>query len=342
MKKQLYAVILAGGKGERLWPLSRTHTPKQVLEIKPGVSLVQATIDRIKPIVPKDHRFILTTQQQQEIISQSILKHDAQILVEPATKNTAPAVLYASLTIMEHDPDAVIIFLPADHFIIEEQCFQEALQNAFNWVVTHNDICLLGVKPSWAATGYGYIEFQPNASDEIYKVLRFHEKPNTQTAQMYLSLPSMLWNIGVFCARAKTFVEQFSLHQESLLNHMKEYIDTRNSVIYDALKAQSFDYAILEKSTQVHVIPLNVTWSDIGNVYEFLRLSKHYKQDDVFEFEAEHNLVYKTNRKLVALIGVHNICVIETDDALLVVKQDDVEKVKNIVALLKEHNVLCI
>lgn len=336
--KNVYAVILAGGKGERLWPLSRSHCPKQTLEIKPGCSLIQQAINRIADLIPKEKRYIVTTRDQEHIIAQAITKHSAHILSEPCSKNTAPAMLYALTHITQLDPEAVVIFLAADHAIGQEDAFQDALSQAANWALHNNGICLFGVRPTIPATGYGYIEYK-ESDQAVCLVKQFHEKPNKQTAQLYLSLPNMLWNMSMFCAKAQFFMQQFHAYAPSLVQDMNTYLKTQNDQIYHQLENISFDYAVLEKSNAVHVLPLSITWSDVGNLHEFLKMKQSFCKDKRLEIDAHNNFIHTQNHKLIVLVGVDDCCIVEMDDVLMIVKNNEVERVKYIVGQLKSTDV---
>ncbi|MEX0940363.1 MAG: mannose-1-phosphate guanylyltransferase [Candidatus Babeliales bacterium] len=336
MKKHQYIVILAGGKGERLWPLSREKWPKQLLTID-NSSLLDHTIDRVQSLIPKSRLFIITTESQKKTIKKLVGHRIGGIIVEPESCNTAPAILLACLKIFEKDAYATIGFVPADHFIPDHNAFAQEFKHALNHATQENKIILLGIKPNWAATGYGYIEYeyQKNKLDNItHKVIRFHEKPTIKTAQYYGGLPNMLWNAGMFCANISVFLKEFEKHAPKLLKAVQGYL--ASSIEYNLCEKISIDYALLEKSTNISVLPVNFLWSDVGNLEIFLSLiNQNVAQKlPIISINAKNNII-NISDKLVALIGVNNLCVVETNDVLLIVQRDKTDKVKDVVTKLK-------
>jgi len=335
-EKHWYVVILAGGKGERLWPLSTEKSPKQVLPFQKGKSLLQATIKRVSQTVPKKKIWVVTTKKQKKLISQHIQDSISTILSEPAARNTAAAILYTCLHIQQKDPEAVIAFLPADHYIKENNLFMQNLTQALTWANQHQTIVLLGIKPTFPATGYGYIEhkLRPCPQSAFRQVLKFHEKPSKEIAIRYIKKNNMLWNAGMFCSRADVFIREFVNHAPTTYEQVIQSLDKPE--IYKKIENISVDHAIMEKSSNIHVLPVSFSWSDVGNLDIFLSLlDKHQnKLDKVTVHESSNNLVY-ANKKHVALIGVHNLCIVETDDALLIADRKQVEKVKKVLEVLK-------
>lgn len=337
-----YAVILAGGKGERLWPLSREKQPKQLLPFVNHNSLLEDTLNRLNELISQKNRFLITTQQQKEIINNHVGNIVGTILVEPVARNTAPAILLSCLMLAQQDSDAVVIFLPADPYIPDTKKFVHTVSQALEYSQTHDDIILLGVKPRFPATGYGYIEFQPDAQDNcIGSVIKFHEKPSLETAKKYCSMQSMLWNIGIFCAKVSVFLQQFQKYAPEMYATMENYIQSGDQSFYAALPSISIDYAIMEKSDAVKVVPVDFEWSDVGNLDIFLTLqqaARPDKQQEHIEIESHNNLISGPAGKLIALVGVHDLCIVETPDALLVMKRSEAEKVKSVVEALKKKN----
>ncbi len=331
-----HIVILAGGKGERLWPLSRKQNPKQLLSFINQRTLLEHTIDRISSLVEKSHIHVVTTQEQSDQIETLIGDRIGSIIIEPASCNTAPAILLSCLHIEKTDPNATIAFLAADHFIPNTQSFCTHLQKALKHSNEHPVITLLGIKPTWPATGYGYIEYTKQNETEVCPVKRFHEKPNEDVAKLYYESDTMLWNAGMFCGNAKTFLDEYEQHASAMVKQMQSYLDGKGN--YEDIENTSFDYAILEKSTTSCVLPSDFSWSDVGNLDTFLSLLQipHISHDNVIEIESSNNIVLVED-KLTALIGVENICVVQTDDVLLIAKRDDVEKVKLVLRQLKNN-----
>jgi mannose-1-phosphate guanylyltransferase len=331
-----YVVILAGGKGERLWPLSREKKPKQLLPLLDSKTLLELTLERVTTLAARDNTWIMTTTQYKDQIRK--ITHDTvgTIITEPATRNTAPAILLTCLEIAQKNPDAVITFLPSDHFIPDARALCSALTQAAAYATKNNVIVLLGNKPTFAATGYGYIEYDTTtAQDGIYAVQKFHEKPDQATAEQYLQQHNFLWNGGMFVGRARTFIDEFKQHAPQLFNDIEKF---RNGALdYAHIASISIDHAIMEKSSNITLLPVHFAWSDIGNLRVFLELQEHLNktQTPVMTYRSNNNLVHAP-RKLVALIDVENLCIVDTGDVLLIGNQHSIEHVKNIVGMLKE------
>lgn len=333
-------VVLAGGKGERLWPLSRQKCPKQVLSFDHGMSLLERTIKRVVPLVQKEKIWIITTEQHKELINQHVGSHVDTILAEPCSRNTAPAILLTCFEIMERDQDAFVVFLPADHVIEKEDIFRKNITEALEVCYKYNYITLLGANPQWPATGYGYIEYEKNEShgaDVAPKVVRFHEKPSLATATAYMKCSNMLWNIGIVCGKVSDIIQEYKKTAPVMVENVSNYFKRLGT--YDCCEHSSIDRSVLEKSDAIHVIPVEFGWSDVGNLDIFLSLrSKHHHvSHHIVEIDAHNNLV-EVPKKLVALIDVDNLCIVETDDVLLITKRNQTDKVKNILDHLKRNN----
>lgn len=329
-KNNLYCIILAGGDGQRLWPFSRNHLPKQLLCINNEQSMLDQAIDRIQHLVRKEHIWICTTQQHQQKIREAVGNRVGRIVIEPSPRNTGPAILYCNLLLSMLDPNAVAIFLPADSFIPSRDIhrFAAFVEYAADSAKYSEDIVLLGIKPKYIAPGYGYIHYELTRQMP-YKVIKFIEKPSVEYIQQ-LTGNNILWNSGVFCAKVSVFIQEFNAHAPSLCKSVLAFI--QGLALYTDIAMQSFDKAILEKSTKSAIIPIDITWYDIGNIATFLSLKKEYNkgQENLIAIEANNNLV-DVPRKRVALIGVNDLCVIEMDDILLIVPQSKAEMVKTMV-----------
>lgn len=331
--KNWYVIILAGGKGERLWPLSRKRLPKQLLKIH-NKTLLEQTLDRVEGLVPDDHIYIVTTKDQEHLVCQAVEKYTGvTILCEPEGRNTAAAVALATAHIKQKDDDAILCFLPADHMIKEKEVFREALYETCIFAQEHDNICLLGVQPTRPATGFGYIEYVQSASESLHKVVKFHEKPSEQLASFYVSVPTMLWNIGVFCGKTSAFLNAFLATAPHILTQVNASL--RDSIAYSECEHISFDHAVLEKYIHTYVRPVSMTWSDMGTLESFLSFD-HDEQvrSNVIALQSHNNIVRVSN-KLVVLIDVHDVCIIEMDDVVFVAHRNQTEQVKHVVATLK-------
>ncbi|MFH1644751.1 MAG: mannose-1-phosphate guanylyltransferase [bacterium] len=337
----VFFVILAGGQGQRLWPLSRQNTPKPLIPFLGEKSLLEQTIERIQDLTESKQNIVIVTASDQFASVNNLVNDKVdQIISEPEGKNTAPAILLSCLKIKEQNENAVIVVLSADHFIPEKGKFQEYLRNVIQFASKNDELAIFGLKPRYAATGYGYIQADTfsemkKENFESYKVLKFHEKPNQDVADLYVECSYMFWNVGIFVSNLKTFLNEFEKHQPKLVEQMQNYLKTGNG--YEDLQSISVDYAVLEKSENVTVFPADFEWYDVGNLDVFLTLQeKHYqKQKNIIDIDSQNNLV--NTKKLAVLIDVEDLCVVETNDVILISKRDKVEKVKNVVGFLSEQ-----
>jgi mannose-1-phosphate guanylyltransferase len=334
----VYVGILAGGSGERLWPLSRTNKPKQLIPFVNGKSLLEQTIDRVleNSLVCKDNIFIITGAQQAALIDVSITQRIGFVLTEPAPRNTAPAILLACQTLIEKDPLAVVVFLPADHFIPDSQAFNATLTKMIIHASTHKELVLMGLKPRYAGTGLGYIQTSLQSQDNgAVRVVKFHEKPNKKTAEFYIQQEDFLWNLGVFAGQVKIFLDECITYALDLFVGMERYL--AGNLTYEELPKISIDYAVIEHSPRLAVFAAAFEWHDIGNIQSFLLVQAQYSQaaSNILSLYAHDNLAL-VQKKVVAFIGVSNVCVVETEDALLIVSRDNVEAVRDILPAVKQ------
>jgi len=334
----IYFVILAGGSGTRLWPLSRADKPKQFLAVGSNKTLIDQAIDRICDIAPQENIWISTTAKHVENINTYVGHRIGNIVVEPGMRNTAPAILLACLEIQKVNPNASIIFLPSDPFIPNKEKFVSYVQQAIEFIEQNNKITLFGIQPTYPATGYGYIEFDNTKSKSApYPVLKFHEKPKLELAQKYVKKDNMAWNMGMFCAKVDVFVQEFKTHAPEIFQGVTDCVHGNGD--YNTVKADSIDYAVMEKSSNTYVIPADFPWCDVGNIEVFLTIEQQNGQlkNNTLSVDSQNNLV-KVKDKLVALVCVDNLCVVETDDILLITQRDKAEQVKQIVQQLKDSN----
>jgi mannose-1-phosphate guanylyltransferase len=361
-----YCVIMAGGVGSRFWPFSRADKPKQFLDFfGTGRSLLQMTVDRFRPLVPIENVFIVTNVAYKDLILEQVPDlAEGQILCEPARRNTAPCIAYATahiralclkragLTAANQDwsrPEmqANIVVAASDHLILEEEKFRETIKKAFEFVSKNKAICTLGMSPTRPETGYGYIQRQPDAFDDgIYPVKTFTEKPNLEIAKVFLESGDFLWNSGIFIWNLQTISEAFRYllpevadrfrEGELLMGTDKE--ETFIEEIFPKCPNISIDYGIMEKADNVFVLPSSFGWSDLGTWGSLYELSeKDGKKNvslhsDALFYEAEGNVVTLEPGKLAVVQGVDDMIIAEQAGVLLICKKAEEQRIKQFVA----------
>lgn len=346
---EIFAVIMAGGVGARFWPRSREKTPKQLLKIFNDNSLIKNTIDRLEGLVSDDHIFIVTNKVQKNAIKKQLPSLLADnIIAEPFGKNTAAAIGLSALLIQNKCKDALLITLPADHIIKEKEAFQQTIKNAAAYAEQSSGLLTIGINPSRPETGYGYIQIDDKQlEDSVYKVVTFAEKPNYATAVRFIESGDFLWNSGMFIWKADSILSEIKTHMPELddaLKKIRASIGTSkfNKTLlyeYSQLKSISIDYGVMEKSDKVFLVKGNFTWSDVGSWEEVYQLSQKDSEGNAvngnyYNLNSSDSYVYSPD-KFIALIGVENLIVIDTKDALLICRRDQAQSVKNIVDYLK-------
>jgi mannose-1-phosphate guanylyltransferase len=350
MSGHSYAVIMAGGRGTRFWPKSRRARAKQVLRLFGNRSLIQQTVDRLQPVVPQRNMWVITNEYlQAEIRKQLPDIPPQQVIAEPAQRNTAPCIALAAHILAELDPDAVLGVFPADHLILRQARFRKFVKAAFH-AAEKNSVVVLGVEPRWPETGYGYIEFpkdmKPGNADPA-PVISFREKPDANTAKRFLAEGNFFWNAGMFFWRASAVIELMRRHQPktaTLLAGLPRFgspqFAKRLAQAYPLCQGISVDYAILEKADRVSGIALDdIGWSDVGSweaVYDLAEkdANGNASRGELFAHSSRAN--YVDAGKPVALLGVDNLVVVDTADALLVANRSRVQDVSKIVKALED------
>lgn len=357
-RPNIYAVVMAGGVGSRFWPKSRERSPKQVLEIIGSGSMIFNTIVRMAPIVPAEKTMVVTNKLQMDIIHQQVPELPLKnILTEPLGRNTAPCIGLAAQWICHYDPDAVMVILPADHIIRDTEEFLRVIQQAARVASENDALVTIGIKPTHPETGYGYIQFEdsseqnPYVTEGIYQVKTFAEKPNLETAEKFLNSGDFLWNSGMFIWKAHVILQEIEKHLPELgeqLKKLEPVIDTESYAmtldhVYGVIRGISIDYGVMEKASNVFVAKGDFGWSDVGSWDEVVRLTPtngdgNALRGTVIAKDSHRNYIDAGN-KVVAAIGVDDIIVVTTDDAVLICKKGRSQDVKEVVDYLRRKQI---
>lgn len=345
-------LILAGGKGERFWPKSRTNLPKQFLNISGNKSMLQQTVDRLQKLMPIEQIFIITNESYAELIKAQIptLPFD-NIIIEPIGRNTAPCVGLASIIIEEKFPDSSMIVLPSDHIIKNEDEFVSILKAAVEVCKQDDNLVTLGITPSYPETGYGYIESTDQTiaieNHIVYKVNQFVEKPDEARARKYVDAGNYYWNSGIFVWRLpviRNHIRMLMPQMHDLLESMKiSFINSpRNEVIkseFPRMPDQSIDYGIMEKANSIYVIPCVLGWDDVGSWTALERINDldengNAINGNILSLDTKRCII-ESNGKLIATLGVEDLIIVETDDVTLICKKEKAQEVKSLIKELK-------
>lgn len=353
----MYIVILAGGSGTRFWPLSRAARPKQLISITGDRSMLQRTVERVLPLHPK-RILIITNHLQADETERQMQPYDSvpiDVIAEPAARNTAPAIGLAAALVAALDPSGTMVVLPADHFIKNEKMLRDTL--VFAVVSARNGFLVtLGIQPSRPETGYGYIEARMDSSDPDssrgpFPVARFVEKPPLAEALRYLEEGNFFWNSGMFIWRADTILDEMKTFMPALHEKLATLMQARTGSGLDGLKEQiaslyediesvSIDYGVMEKSSRVQMVPVEMGWSDVGSWSALPEVIEPDRDGTVCVNAAGHIaidssecLIY-ADGKMVATVGVHNVVIVSTKDAILVCDRERCQDVKKVVEQL--------
>ncbi len=337
---------MAGGVGSRFWPVSTQDFPKQFHDmLGTGDTLIQKTFNRLADLIPEENIFILTNERYSDLVFQqlpSVTKR--QVVLEPAMRNTAPCILYASLKIKKENEDAVMIVAPSDHWIEDEKAFSSNVQSAFEYCSSNEALMTLGITPSFPNTGYGYIEYDKESTSNIKSVDQFREKPDYETAKSFLKQGNFLWNAGIFMWSAKTVINTFRANQPDLFSLFESGYDTYNTdaesdfikEYYPKAENISVDYAIMEKSDNVFVVPATFDWNDLGtwgSLYD--KLEKDQNSNAIVNSkalleDASGNMIRSKSNKVVVVDGLKDYIIVDKDEVLLIfpkTKEQDIKKV---------------
>ena len=355
----VYAVIMAGGAGTRFWPASRSARPKQLLALgRADESLLAATVRRLEPLVPTDRILVVTGEHLADATRRAVpdLGPD-QILCEPAPRNTAPCIAWANATIARRDPEAVVIVLPSDHFIGDEAGFQQTLEAAIR-SAERGRVTTIGVVPTRAETGYGYVEVEEDAGSEARSVRRFVEKPDRARAESFLAAGPgrYLWNAGMFFFRVSDMASLLAKHLPELAAGVRKIDEAASGPeaaavvreVFPTLPSVSIDHGVMEKAEGLAVVPGDFDWNDVGSWQSAWELAERDAEGNALDpedvaIDARNNLVRALGTlagqkpKTVALVGVYDLVVVETDDAILVMARERAQDVRLVVDELKKR-----
>lgn len=351
MNKNYYAILMAGGVGSRFWPVSTTDFPKQFHDmLGSGDTLIQKTFSRLSKLIPVENILILTNEKYNSIVLEQLpMVIQEQVLLEPAMRNTAPCILYASLKIKKENPNAVVVVAPSDHWIEDEAAFTSNLEQCFNFCSTENALMTLGIQPTFPNTGFGYIEYDKLDKNPIKKVNQFREKPNYETAKSFLDSGNFLWNGGIFIWSVQSITTAFEKFQPQMnalfLKGMESYNTSSEKAFinenYSLSENVSIDYAVMESADNVYVLPATFDWNDLGT---WGSLHEKLDKDDnnnavvnatVLLNNSSSNIISTSKNKLVIIDGLEDFIIVDKDNVLLIYPKSKEQEIKGIVATLK-------
>ena len=343
---------MAGGVGSRFWPVSTTEFPKQFHDmLGSGETLIQKTFSRLAKLSPTENILILTNEKYNDLVLEQLpMVQQEQVLLEPAMRNTAPCILYASLKIQKQNPEAVMVVAPSDHWIEDENAFVANLQQCFDFCQKENALMTLGIQPTFPNTGFGYIEFDKSDGNRIKRVNQFREKPDYETAKSFLEQGNFLWNGGIFIWSVKSVTEAFEKFQPQMNALFQKGMESYNTTSekqfinenYALAENISIDYAVMEKATNVYVLPATFDWNDLGTwgqLHE--KLTKDENNNGVINAKvvienASNNIIRSDADKLIVVDGLHDYIIVDKEGVLLIYPKSKEQEIKRITALANE------
>ena len=352
MNKNYYAILMAGGVGSRFWPVSTQDFPKQFHDmLGTGDTLIQKTFNRLAKLIPQENIFILTNERYNDLVFEQLPQvTKRQVVLEPAMRNTAPCILYAALKIQKENSDAVMIVAPSDHWIEDEDTFANNVQEAFHFCEDIDALMTLGIKPTFPNTGYGYIEFDKTSNNKIKSVNQFREKPDYNTAKAFIEQGNFLWNAGIFMWSVSAVIKAFKNNQPELFALFEQGYEGYSTDLEDDFilenypKAEniSVDFAIMEKSSNVYVIPAEFDWNDLGtwgSLYD--KLDKDENNNAVVNARtlteyASGNMISTGHDKIVVVDGLNDYIIVDKDEVLLIFPKSKEQDIKKVLQSVKD------
>lgn len=336
--QHVWSVLLAGGIGSRFWPVSRALRPKQMLDLFGDGPMLRVTLERGRPLAPPERTLVVTSEALAPSIRTLLPEVPAaQILAEPLGRNTAPAIAWAAIEALKHDPDAILMVLPADHHIVDVDGFRRVAGKALE-LAASDTIVTLGIPPTHPETGYGYIQRgeQLSGHSGAFGVQAFVEKPDLDTAMRYLADGGYDWNAGMFFLKAQVLLDELAAHRPDLHAAITSAADIVTA--YPTLPSVSIDYAVMEKSRRIAVLPGVFGWSDVGSwrsLWDHRKAGTTFTQGDVLELDGGNNVLFAEGG-LVCTVGVSDLVVVHTPDVTFVCKRDEAQRAKDAVTALTQ------
>ena len=348
----IYGLILAGGKGSRLYPLSRAGEPKQFLKLINDKSFLVNTVDRITPIINKENIYVVTNMDYKEKVKEELVDiNESNIFVEPANKETATCIGLSAVKLLKQDADAVMVVLPSDHYIQGEKIYTDTLSQAIELANRRRCIVTLGIEPSRPETGYGYIEMGERATGNIptYKIARFTEKPNLEVAKDFIFKGTYLWNSGMFIFRADVILREIEKYLPKLHRPLMEIYknlgeENEEEVIkdqYELIDGISIDFGVMQKTRKAFVIKCDFEWDDMGSFGALSRLLKSDKNNsiskNVYIDDCENCSIFG-NKNLIIGFGIKDLVVVDAGDVILVMDKNKDQEIKHLLNKLSKEN----
>jgi mannose-1-phosphate guanylyltransferase len=350
LPKHNYAVIMAGGSGTRLWPLSRKDLPKQMQKFISDKTLINETVERLLSFILLKNIYVTTTANYEHKIRELLpMVPTDNIIIEPVARGTTAALALVTTTIYHRDPEAALFYVASDHAITDIEKFKKTFLDTFNYIADHpQDIALVGIKPTRPDTGLGYIKKDKELQTEpvlVYTVEKFVEKPSLQVAKQYVESGEYYWNAAYYCFKAKTLLQAYKDADPQIIESVNQYLETNDPEDFNAvpIKAQEIEVINAEKY-QLVIIPADFAWSDIGNWQALHELLTGIEGKDLIAHAGRHIdinssncLILSTEQKLVATVGLDNVVVVETPDILLVLNKEQPQEIKQLLENLKSQ-----